>query len=346
MQLQGENSSVCFPTCKYADKCSWGYIFLDTLTNSGTSSSILAGNWQPESESMMDRVFNFKYAGLNADFMSYCMLQLAGNDKFALLDPDTLEGLASEVFGIFFKHFATENVSSTLGGQIYQPIGQRLPRNLGGATQTYGGALPEEQQAALVGQNNTPSMDRSVNAVLSVPTEQLVMSPIAVYLCISVLVILILTTILIFTANRPQLKALPRDTDTLASVLAFVYGSEKLRDWARDMPVSHPWYGSSKHRAQDSQLKARLGPFVDSAGRRRWGVELVDPEEVEEDREHNMTRGWIALQPQRPMLVESDDGEHGNIGVREEQAEHEEVENKHSEAETKSSFSDRLLDDQ
>lgn len=66
------------------------------------------------------------------------------------------------------------------------------------------------------------------------------MSPIAVYLCLSILALLVLTTIVMYSSNRNHFKALPRDADTLASALAFVHGSDKMLDWAQDSATTKP----------------------------------------------------------------------------------------------------------
>ena len=274
-------------------------------------------DYSGEAENLEDRAFNFRYPGLNVDFMSYCMLQLVDNDKDALLNSETLIEVANKAFGVFFKHFASENVTSMLGGHIYQPIGEKLPWSLGSAMKRE--ILPPYQRGASSTQDNSIPTERFTNATLSVPVEQLVMSPIAVFLCISILVFLFFTIIIIYTANRTQLKALPRDVDTLASTLAFVHGSEKLLDWARDLPETQPWYRLSMHPAAlETRLMARLGQFVDSKGKERWGIELIEPEpEVKSSRDESDAAShqeWIELQPQKPPEDESDDN--GDLGTQ------------------------------
>lgn len=104
--LQGTHQNRFFIVERNTNESSWGYIFLDALTNSGTAAAIKTSAYSgPFDEDLADRIFNFRYPGLNADFMSYCMLYLAGNDKYALLDPDTVSTLADRVFGVFFKHY-------------------------------------------------------------------------------------------------------------------------------------------------------------------------------------------------------------------------------------------------
>ncbi|CAD0085301.1 unnamed protein product [Aureobasidium mustum] len=116
-----------------ADTGSYGNIFWDALMNSGRVMQALTPD-RPifmGTEDLDDDLFRFRTRGLNADFMSYSMLQLANNDKEALLDLDTLINLTDKTLGTFFKHFVSENVTNTFGGNAYQMIGERLPWSLG-----------------------------------------------------------------------------------------------------------------------------------------------------------------------------------------------------------------------
>ncbi|KAI5270517.1 hypothetical protein E4T47_06112 [Aureobasidium subglaciale] len=109
---------------------SWGFLFWDTLLNSGGASEIRQNKltaYSSEPESMTDRSFNFGIRGLNVDFMTYSMLSLANNSKEALLDSDTFIDLANRTLGVFFKHFVSDNVTSEFGGRAYQPTGEKLP---------------------------------------------------------------------------------------------------------------------------------------------------------------------------------------------------------------------------
>lgn len=60
------------------------------------------------------------------------------------------------------------------------------------------------------------------------------MAPIFVALCLIVLGFLFATTVTIYVFHRQQFKALPRDVDSLASVIGFVYDSPRLLQWVRD----------------------------------------------------------------------------------------------------------------
>jgi hypothetical protein len=227
------------------------------------------------------RSFNFQVSGLNLDFMSFAMLALANNSKEALLDPETYMELASTTFGVFFKHYAAENITRLYGGHIYEPIGDKLPWSLGPVINETNETLISTYQGALAMDDPIDTTDLTILATYSVPVEQLVMSPVAVYLCLSILALLVLTTVVMYSVNRNHFKALPRDVDTLASTLAFVHGSDKLLDWAQDGASTKPWYklGSRKDklaRQQSKRLMAQMGPFKDQDGNDAWGIELVE----------------------------------------------------------------------
>ncbi|KAI5235982.1 hypothetical protein E4T42_09575 [Aureobasidium subglaciale] len=270
---------------------SWGYMFWESLLGASHSSDLLNEMLLYSGpENLFDGVFNLRGPGLNTDFMSYSMLALANNSKEALLDPKTLIELANQTFGMFFKHFASEEVNSTAGGRVFQPIGEKLPSEIGPVT--VGGQITADQGAMGLQDAATP-LPREIEAVLLVPVEQLIMSPIAFYLSTSFLVFLIFTTIVMYSVNRAQYKALPRDVDTLASMIAFVHSSDKLLAWSEDSAHSGAWYKlwSRKSKSSESQrLKAQMGTFKDSEGKKRWGIELVGdvaPVSLPDDANHS-----------------------------------------------------------
>jgi hypothetical protein len=227
------------------------------------------------------RTFNFQVNGLNLDFMSFAMLALANNSKEALLDPETYMQLASTTFGVFFKHYAAENITRLSGGHIYQPIGDNLPWDLGPVINETNRTLVSTYQGALASGDQIDTSHPTILATYSIPVEQLVMSPVAVYLCLSILALLILTTTVMYSVNRSHFKALPRDVDTLASTLAFVHGSDRLLDWAQDGASAKPWYKLRSRkdklaRQQSKRLMAQMGPFKDHDGNDAWGIELIE----------------------------------------------------------------------
>ncbi|KAI4726287.1 hypothetical protein E4T49_05920 [Aureobasidium sp. EXF-10728] len=195
-----------------------------------------------------DKWFRFQDRGLNVDLMSYSMLRLVNNDKEALLDPNTLMETADRTFAIFFKHFACFNVTKHKEGYVYVPTDYNS--------------------------RDTPDL---ASATLSMPVEELRMSPAAAILSMSILVFLIITTTIMYTANRKEYKAIPRDVSTLASILGWVYASDRLLSWSEQAPPSQPWYKAlfSRPSTFAAHHRAKMGPFTDSRGMKRWGIELV-----------------------------------------------------------------------
>jgi hypothetical protein len=248
---------------------SYGFVFWDALLNAanvakyGNEFQRSTGEQNPD-----DHAFNFRVRGLNMDFMSYSMLALADDDKQALLDPNTYIEKANIAFGTFFKHYVSGNVTMKDGGLTYQPIGAVLPSTLGqvvsgnrSAHDGFNGSL----------KSTTPL---TADATLNMPIERLVMSPLAVFLSLAILAFLCITTAIIYGFYRNRFKALPRDVDTLASILGFVYSSERLLEWVRECKYAEE-IGGKVSGDKDRMLMARLGPF-ENGGKKRWGVELAD----------------------------------------------------------------------
>ena len=159
---------------------------------------------------------------------------------------------ANQTFGIFFKHFACFNVSEQLGGYVYAK--PTLDHRTGDWIGAYGGP---------------------VNATLNTPVDELRMSPTAAILSMSILVFLMIVTIIIYATNRNEYKAIPRDVDTLASTIGWVYASDRLLAWTAVAPPIEP-HLLSRRAPSTMAHKARMGPFRDSAGNEHWGIEIVD----------------------------------------------------------------------
>jgi hypothetical protein len=244
-------------------------------------------------EDLPDRSFNFRIAGLNADFMTYSMLALANNSKHALLDAETFMESANQTFGIFFKHFVSDHITSDSGGGAYQPVGEKLPWSLGSV-------LDADNQGALGLENHTAPSSPFVNVTFHIPVEQLVMSSVSVYLCLSLLAFLLIVTAVTYVVNYGRMKELPRNVDTLASTLAFVHGSEKLLAWTATASKTQPWYKALFSNNSDTpQPKARIGHFTSSDGVERWGIELVDTTDYDRATEIESAVELIELQPKR-----------------------------------------------
>jgi hypothetical protein len=297
-------SSIIGPIDANHTVCSWGYIFWDALLNSGRASEI-SHEMETENPSMpeelSDRSLNFRITGLNADFMTYSMLALANNSKHALLDAEKFMEIANQTFGIFFKHFVSDNVTDASGGGAYQMGEEKLPWSLGPMVTTNGtgnGYQITGDQGFLGLENHTAPSSLFVNVTIHIPVEQLVMSSVSVYLCLSLLLFLLLVTAVMYIVNHGRMKELPRNVDTLASTLAFVYGSEKLLAWTASAPKTQPWYKALFSKDLGTrQPKARIGYFTSSDGVERWGIELVDATNYSRATETESAVELIELQP-------------------------------------------------
>lgn len=228
-----------------------------------------------QAENLDDRTFNFRLPGLNVDFPSYTALNLVNGDKSALLDANRLGNVSSEVFSMFFKHFVHGEVKGNNGLFIngtwgLQPFHAAIPDDLG-PTMVYN---PQTTNASYLQNSfNVSTTSPETTAIVTTRIEQLDLSPVAVILCLCILALLILTAVVIFASLRigGGLNVLPRDVETLGSVIGFVYASERLLALSSDK-AALPKGGSGE--------LAKMGWF-ESGGRRRWGVEIVDETQLQ-----------------------------------------------------------------
>lgn len=115
----------------------------------------------------------------------------------------------------------------------------------------------------------------------------LVISPLALFFSVGILAFLIISTLVVYLRPPAAIRTLPRSIDSPASVLAFVYGSEKLQAWAKQQDElgqlnrnsDSKWFkGKSGEKQQyknvDGEVLVRMGYFTDSNGKERWGIEL------------------------------------------------------------------------
>jgi len=213
-------------------------------------------------ENLSDKTFNFRLPGVNLDFMSYAIYASAEMNvrsnlrNQSLLNPSTLEIYANMVFSTFFQHYAATNVSLTAGGRVFQPVGAELPFGLP--------PINKRTQLSSYQTTNVPSTsNRSVEAVVHRPVEQLIMSPAAVILCLIIFAFLTFIAILVYFSYSAHFKALPRDVETLASAIAFVYDSPKLQHWlAANEHLLDSKAGGRRFWNRDS---ARRGTYKDTA---------------------------------------------------------------------------------
>ena len=217
-------------------------------------------------ENLNDRTFNFRQKGLNADFMSYSALALMNNDVEALLDPKTLYNVSDRVFATFFQRFVADNVTAEDGSYGFQTVDANVPWSLGPI-------LSDGRPTRYQDRNDTHHLSRTIEATLHLQIEHLHMSPTAVYLSLSILTFLAATTVLMFTRYRRYFKALPRDVDSLASVLCFIYSSPKLLEWVEEHKHEKDWGLKKKTTSDKREVMAFMGWFD---GGSHWGIELMD----------------------------------------------------------------------
>ena len=199
---------------------------MDALYNAAHCASLASVGIAPSpDEDLTDNTFNFRLPGLNLDYMSYAMFSIVQRNPEALLNHLTLQAAAKDVFSTFFQHYASTNVTLAEGGRVFQPIGATLPFGLPPIINDSG------QVTSYQDTDVRTSTNRTVEAIAHIPVNELVMSPTAVFLSLAILAFLACIAVLVYFPYAAYFKGLPRDVDTLASVIAFVYDSPKLQEW-------------------------------------------------------------------------------------------------------------------
>lgn len=248
---------------------SYGYLFHDLLLGAAKSARIVnVTNSANSTEDLNDRTFNFRQPGLNVDFMSYTSLALVNNNNSALLDPAILANVSNAVFSMFFMNFAQTPVPSAdglymKGSWVIQAHDEVLPSGLGPTL---------DSSSTIYLQDVASSSDTSptITATISTRVTKLQFNRVPVILSLSIVGFLAATTLFIPFYHKHHLKFLPRNVDTLGSVLGFTYSSDRLLHSA-----AHT-YASSPSTTKEEQVA--MGWFG-SGGRRRWGIEIVDERE-------------------------------------------------------------------
>jgi glutathionylspermidine synthase len=116
-----------------------------------------------------------------------------------------------------------------------------------------------------------------VEAKVSIHVETLVISPVALFLSIATIALLIFYTIVIYLVQNNQLKLLPRNFDSPASVLATVYASEKLYNWAEQQHERRKLVdGEARSSLFGEAITARMSYFTGVDGKDHWDIELAD----------------------------------------------------------------------
>lgn len=250
---------------------SYGVLFQDAMLFASNLKTLWpSSGLSTKVEDLDDKNFNFRRPeqGLNTDLMSYSMYQLAGGDLDRLMDPAQMTELGQRVFTTFFQHFVSSNRSSS-GGWAFQEVGATLPPDLGPVlNRSTDSGLAEYQT-----QNSTLTSDTTAPVHVEISVEILQMAPVAVYLSLSILLILAVITIVISLLAYPHFKLLQHNFEDLGSVIHVVHASEKLQNWVEAHPDPAQW--STK--VDNGQAPyVRLGPFVGRGGTETWGLEIVE----------------------------------------------------------------------
>ncbi|KAK5095423.1 hypothetical protein LTR70_003587 [Exophiala xenobiotica] len=239
---------------------SYGVMFLEALLGSSSMQSFAGcGLDDCGAENLEDRNFNTRLPGLDVDYMTYSMLSLAQNDT-------------TRTFSTFFQHFASMDVAlDGDGGWVYQKANATLPADLGEPTSV---AIDSAAPKAMVDGSGAHSiLSQSTNATTTISTERpieiLRMSPLAVGLCLGILIWLVVTCLLVLILKKRYFSPLLRKVESVADIAVLVAGSERLLRFAEEKgPIALQ---------ADKTFKTRLGWFRTSAGEVRWGIELVEP---------------------------------------------------------------------
>ncbi|KAI1457939.1 hypothetical protein F4805DRAFT_457381 [Annulohypoxylon moriforme] len=239
---------------------SHGVLFITGLLGAADMSNFVGDieSWNIATEPTDDQTFNIREPGLNADLMTYSMLSLVNYDHDALLDPDTLQRTAQQTFTALFQNYASNNISYTTGGYVFQPPNEALPSDLD---------TPVANNNNKRADTSSSPSDSTISLHVQRPVELLKMSKPAAWICMLILGYLIVATVILTVASRRYTRMLLRKIDSIADVIVLMAGSEKLLKEAREK--------STAQLKGDRATKARLGWFTGADGTQRWGIELV-----------------------------------------------------------------------
>lgn len=157
------------------------------------------------------------------------------------------------------------------GGWVYQKANATLPADFGKPTSIAIDSLVPEALVNGSGAHSILSQFTNETTTISTerPIEILHMSPLAVGLCLGILIWLIGTCVLILILKKRYFLPLLGKVESVADVAVLVAGSERLLSFAGEKgPIALQ---------ADKTFKTRLGWFRTSTGEVRWGIELVEP---------------------------------------------------------------------
>jgi hypothetical protein len=229
------------------------------------------------SQSPDDMSFNIQdnQTGLNLDLMSFSAYARVGKNAKALLDYDTLLRETQTVFTTIFQHFASSTISKD-GGWVFQPIGATL--------EGLGPAIPCNESCQYYFPISSPdyvsndfppsNTSRTINATISTRVKILQMNIVATWLSVGILVELALTMVAIIAVQGRYFNNMVRGVDTIADVLVLIAGSPKLLRMVEEKGVK---------KMVAEKVFTKLGWFKGEDGRRRYGIEVVDPPAVKKE---------------------------------------------------------------
>lgn len=253
---------------------SYGIYFMQAMLRASRLVSLDTGgvgHGYTGSEQLSDNTFNIRNnrTGLNLDFMSYAMYIRAKRDSVALLDADVLREHTEKVFTTFFQHYVSSQLSLEEGGWAYQPIGANLD-GVGAKIINPDMKFQNRTSKAPVARP-AQNTQRELTATATERVEVLHMNSIAFIVCVVLLGWLIMTTLVVVAIVRWHIRNLPRNIQSIADVVVLVAGSDKLLALVREKGVDG---------LKNQRIKTRLGPFRDSEGNMRWGIEVIEDGEV------------------------------------------------------------------
>lgn len=97
------------------------------------------------------------------------------------------------------------------------------------------------------------------------------MNAVAVWLSLSLLMWLTITAMVVAALQRWYFGDLRRNVQSIADVMVLIAGSDRLLSLVQEIGVEE---------LMKSDVKTRLGWFLGSDGRLRWGIEVAEDGEV------------------------------------------------------------------
>jgi hypothetical protein len=308
----------------YADLYSYSALM---LSNNNRSSLLDAGQLTKTSQQVFSNLFQW-FISLPNDYDGYWAYQPVGASPDPGLRPPrvttslTTNTYLGEAYTVSYSAYTT-TTASLLGKPVSTIIHSDSSRISTGLTMvtvretftiTLDGVSPTTsplitQKLRLRDTTPPPSSitPRTIVATISKPAEVLAVSSVAIFFSIAILAILFIFTVIIYTFMPIGMNQLPRDVNTLASVLAFVYASEKLNAWTRQkheqgrlavITRSRLWGNWTKEQREhrdlaDNDILVGMGTFLGSDGSEHWGVELV--EEGQGTEVHEVKNGMVLV---------------------------------------------------